>query len=388
MKSKIAVIADDITGAAEIAGIAHSYGLRTVLTTDVPDTIGGDADVIVIATDTRSCTPEEAYSTTAAITRKIVKHFSDGTVDASQCAGNGNTLTLFHKTDSALRGHVAEELRAISEAYRGGIYLPANPSKGRIIRHGIYYVSDTPIHETAFRYDPEFPALTSNVHDRFPTLTIPDATCHDDIHDAVRHALTDGKVLAGAADLFTALLEQLLPCSHRIPDAGDITLPSGTPAVIVLGSTQSKLPPIDVAVMAMPDDIFWQRTSQPWHPYIAERQSVALTIGDKPILEGKSAAVRLRTTMAEACCHILDSKAAQSPREDQWLIIEGGATAYAILSRTQYRTFEIERQYAPGVVCMKSTDTPHRPTLYIILKPGSYPWRNSFTIPGDTSCCP
>lgn len=363
MKSNLVVIADDITGAAEIAGIAHSYGLRTVLTTDVPDTIGGDADVLVIATDTRSCTPQEAYTITATITRKIVEKL-------------GDDLTLFHKTDSALRGHVVEELRAISEAYRDSIYIPANPSKGRIIRDGIYYVNDTPISATAFSYDPEFPAHTSNVHERYPTLTIPDATSNDDIHHVVRYALAEGKALAGAADLFAALLEQHCHSTQRIADAGDIALPSGTPAVIVLGSTQSKLPPIDVAVADMPDEVFWQHTTQPWHPSVPDRQSIALTIGNKPILEGKSAAVRLRTAMAEACCHVLDNKAAQSPHEDLWLIIEGGATAYAILSRTQYRTFEIQQQYAPGVVCMKSTDSTDHPTLYIILKPGSYPWKN------------
>lgn len=361
----IAVVADDITGAAEIAGIAHTYGLRTVLTTDVPDTVGDDTAVLVIATDTRSCTPEEAYSITAAITRSVVKNFGDG------------KLILFHKTDSALRGHVVEELQAISEVYREGVYLPANPSKGRIIRDGIYYVNDVPIHQTAFSYDPEFPALTSNVHERFPTITIPDATSNDDVQQVVSNALAEGKSLAGAADLFAALIEQLHLGSQHSADAGETSLFPDTPSVIILGSTQSKLPPMDVAVQSMPDDVFWGRTSQPWQPDVPQQQSIALTIGDKPVLEGKSAAVRLRTAMAEAYCHVLNNKAAMSPNEDQWLIIEGGATAYAILSRTQYCTFEIVRQYAPGVVCMKSTDKDISPTLYIILKPGSYPWQAS-----------
>ena len=40
-----------------------------------------------------------------------------------------------------MRGHVVAELRALMEAtgYRRAVYLPANPSKGRIIRGGEYY---------------------------------------------------------------------------------------------------------------------------------------------------------------------------------------------------------------------------------------------------------
>ena len=51
----LTIIADDITGAAEIAGIAHRYGLHTMLTVYKdgmvwPDT---DADILVVATEDR-----------------------------------------------------------------------------------------------------------------------------------------------------------------------------------------------------------------------------------------------------------------------------------------------------------------------------------------------
>ena len=57
------VIADDITGAAEIAGIAVHYGLQVELLTDV----GGSApkaDVLVVATDTRSLSEADAVAET------------------------------------------------------------------------------------------------------------------------------------------------------------------------------------------------------------------------------------------------------------------------------------------------------------------------------------
>ena len=46
----IIVIADDLTGAAEIAGIGHSYGLSTALLIDVADNLPV-SDLIVVATD-------------------------------------------------------------------------------------------------------------------------------------------------------------------------------------------------------------------------------------------------------------------------------------------------------------------------------------------------
>ena len=48
----LAVIADDLTGAAEIGGIGLSYGLKVEISSKVnPST---EADLLVIATDTRS----------------------------------------------------------------------------------------------------------------------------------------------------------------------------------------------------------------------------------------------------------------------------------------------------------------------------------------------
>jgi uncharacterized protein YgbK (DUF1537 family) len=48
----IAVIADDFTGAAELAGISLRYGLTVSVC--LHDEISTDADVLIISTDSRS----------------------------------------------------------------------------------------------------------------------------------------------------------------------------------------------------------------------------------------------------------------------------------------------------------------------------------------------
>ncbi len=53
------------------------------------------------------------------------------------------------------------------------------------------------------------------------------------------------------------------------------------------------------------------------------------------------------------------------------LIIEGGATAYAILQQLGLRTFFPEEELAPGVIRMRASSLPG---LHITVKPGSYWW--------------
>ena len=354
------VIADDITGAAEIAGIAFSKGqeVRLLCNSSVYcDTIAVNGTT-VIATDTRSMSEAEAI----AETRRITSAFSL------------QPSAFFKKTDSALRGHVVAELTTLMEAtgYQRVVYLPANPSKGRIIKNGVYYINNVPIHETDFSFDPEFPAKISVLRERFPDterkgIIMPDAESEEDIRNIIAQ-YNDGKTLfAGAADLFSAFLAPFLPpqvtplSSHLSPLTSKNTL-------ILCGSTQSK--PLDLGIpnVPMPRDIYdgnddislWDTNAY------NELHSLILTM---PFTHrtGKEAAIHLRTMMARKAKELV---AQHCPKH---LIIEGGATAWATLQALDWKQFRIERQIAPGVVQMSATNG----TL-VTLKPGSYPWGNLF----------
>ena len=148
------VIADDITGAAEIAGIALGFGCRVHFTTSVERLTLGDG-VTVLATDTRSMPRTEAVAVTERIVARLRATAPNGLPDG---------VRLFKKTDSVLRGHVTAELRALMTAgYERALLLPANPSKGRCIVGGRYLLGGEPIDRTVFRTDPEFPAATADV---------------------------------------------------------------------------------------------------------------------------------------------------------------------------------------------------------------------------------
>ena len=354
------VIADDITGAAEIAGIAFSKGQKVRLVCGGEES-GCDTvtnGTTVIATDTRSTSEAEAI----AETRRITSAFSL------------QPSAFFKKTDSALRGHVVAELEALMQAtgYKRAVYMPANPSKGRIIKDGIYFINGKPIHETDFSFDPEFPAKTSVLRERFPDaerkgIIMPDAGSEEDIRNII-DKYNDGHTLfAGAADLFSAFLAPFLPpqvtplTSHLSPLTSKTTL-------ILCGSTQSKPLDLGIPIAPMPRDIYdgnddisiWDTSEY------AKAHSLILTM---PFTHrtGKEVAVHLRTMMAQKAKELI---AQYTPSQ---LIIEGGATAWATLQALGWTQFRIERQIAPGVVQMSATNG----TL-VTLKPGSYPWGNLF----------
>lgn len=350
------VIADDITGAAEIAGIAFSRGEQVRLVCGDALATGGTT---VIATDTRSMSEVEAF----AETRRIISHFSF-------------PFLIYKKTDSALRGHVMAELSALMEAtgYQRVVYLPANPSKGRIIKDGVYYINNVPIHETAFNYDPEFPAKTSVLKERFPDaeskgIIMPDAENEKDIQDVVAK-YNDGKTLfAGAADLFAAVLnanhgDKPSDSSLRLANYGVSPHDSHDSTLILCGSTQSKPLDLSIPIAPMPREVYdgnedislWDTNAY------QEKHSLILTV---PYTHrtGKEVAVHLRTMMAAKARELV---AGHCP---QHLIIEGGATAWATLHALGWTEFTITAQLAPGIVQMNATNG----TL-VTLKPGSYPW--------------
>ena len=374
------VIADDITGAAEIAGIAFSQGQQVRLACGSPvcGCTAATNQTTVIATDTRSMSEAEAIAETCRITK-----YPLGARPSPRLTGV-LPCVIFKKTDSALRGHVVAELTALMEAtgYRRAVYLPANPSKGRIIRNGIYYINNVPIHETDFSFDPEFPATTSVMKERFPDaehkgILMPDAVSEEDIRRVIA-TYNDGKTLfAGAADLFSALLkndgdgsstkDRNVASQSDSPLFKEKRITQNNPhdsTLILCGSTQSK--PLDwgIPVAPMPREIYdgsddlslWDTSAY------SEAHSLILTMPYNH-RTGKEAAVHLRTIMAEMTKRLV---AEHCPHH---LMIEGGATAWATLQALGWMAFTITAQVAPGVVQMSATNG----TL-VTLKPGSYPW--------------
>ena len=204
----IAVIADDFTGAAELAGISLRYGLTVSVC--LHNEISTDADVLIISTDSRSLKKKEALKVTADAVRKIVHLKPD---------------LIYKKIDSVLRGYVLDELKVQMElSSRNKVFImPANPSLGRTIIAGKYFIDGKQINETGFVADPEFPVTNSTIskivnddsvkvlkHTEFlpaSGMMVGEAKNENDINEWAKK-LDNSWVLAGAGDFYTALLNK------------------------------------------------------------------------------------------------------------------------------------------------------------------------------------
>lgn len=372
----IIVIADDITGAAEIAGIALKHGLDTVLTTELSIPIPRP-EVLVMATDTRSGIAADA--------EQAMKEA------ASVISGSGDCL-LFKKTDSVLRGHITAELAVLMKEldFDNALLIPQNPSKGRIIKGGRYYIGGVDLDKTDFKSDPEFPAYSSSVKELLKGKTetlglatplepagrifIADAGSREEINMQLDKAVSGKTLPAGGADLFTAILEH--KNRKTASPATRQSIPASKKVIVVCGSTQSKniteepyIRETGACEEIMPYDVFRGASPEEWISRMVadyeKHKSIIVSIGDKEN-GGKDCAIRLRSIMAAAVNRLVNKE------RPELIIIEGGATAYAILSSIGWSSFKLKNEYAPGIVSMTYGNTE------IILKPGSYPWGNLF----------
>ena len=168
IRNQIAVIADDLTGAAELAGAALAHGLRAEVRTGWGSPVRSDADVVCFDSGSRSLPESEAAGAAASVGAAVQRW---------------EPARVFKKCDSVLRGHVLAEIHALLEEtlFEGAVLVPANPGKGRVIRDGRYLIGDQPLHQTAFSRDPEFPRATDVVAellgDQDPRVEVPDAGC-------------------------------------------------------------------------------------------------------------------------------------------------------------------------------------------------------------------
>ena len=378
----ILVLADDLTGAAEIAAIGVEHGLNTELATTAPQK--ADATLLVIDTDTRPMSGSEA----AARIGKMLETLPRPT-------------TLFKKTDSVLRGQVVAEVQAIEQALRfpATLLVPQNPSKARIIANGRYLIDGVPLEETSFRHDPEYPRTTADVvslltgSSALPDvrvadlskgigrtgITVGNAATAEEMHQWAALGRQSNCLLAGGADLFRAVLDVL---GHTFRTHAAVPTPPGK-MLIVCGSTAAssretleRWHQMGLHVCPMPEGADDSTCEQTWAPSALAHFNGPDAHAILSIRHAVSPAraIAFRNCMAETVRQIVSSVT-----DDLTLVIEGGATAAAIVTALGWTAFHVEGNISPGVVAMRPLIRAGvRGRLRIILKPGSYPWPTHF----------
>ncbi|MFY7839867.1 MAG: four-carbon acid sugar kinase family protein [Lacibacter sp.] len=375
----IAVIADDFTGAAELAGISLRYGLKVELCTAA--VAATDADVLIVSTDSRSLNKAAALEKTAEAIKQVLQL---------------NPLLVYKKIDSVLRGYVIDELKVQMQLIQKSkaFILPANPSLGRTISNGTYYVQEIPISETGFANDPEFPVSSSLVkeilnkevevlqqNNQLPTtrLIVGGATTEADVQ-AWAAKMNDEFVLAGAGDFYTALLQQrfelkqqeafqlqqpfLYVCGTAYEESVNYIKEVSERSEVVL-YVGKEISTNDGAVT----EEWWQQCRH----VLAKEQKAIIAVKKEELPEHVSA-LTLRNNMAKLVKQVVEE---QQIKE---LFIEGGSTATAILNELNITKLSPLQELTRGVVRMKVFSPPleglGEADLYITVKPGSYELSN------------
>ena len=347
----IAVIADDFTGAAELAGISLRYGLSVSVHLD--NTIDANADVVIVSTDSRSMQKAAAVYCTADAVEAVLKF---------------EPSLIYKKIDSVLRGYVIDEVKVqmeLSEKNKAFI-CPANPSLQRTISNGEYFINGKKITETGFVNDPEFPISSAKVtamvndetlhvlkhNDWLPVegIVIGEAESSEDIK-AWAEAIDETWMLVGAGDFYTALLGKKYTVKPQ--QKFQLQLPHLYVCGTAFEERKAFIKKLDcTAYLPETIDEEWlQQTGS----IIKEKGKAVIAIGGS-----KQTALTLRTIMAKAVAAIV---AKENIKE---IFIEGGSTAAAVLEELNIKKLIPVNELSRGVVRMKAGD------LFITVKPGSY----------------
>lgn len=162
MTVRIGVIADDLTGATDIAGFLAANGLRTVQLNGASPEDAADArtrglsdtDAIVIGLKSRSLPAAEAVSLSRSALAEL------------RAAGAERIIfkycSTFDSTPAGNIGPVADALLAELDS-DFTVVCPALPVNGRTVYQGNLFVWEQPLHESGMRHHPVTPMTDANL---------------------------------------------------------------------------------------------------------------------------------------------------------------------------------------------------------------------------------
>ena len=387
INNMIGVIADDLTGAAEIGAVGLRHGLRAeIVRIGKPS---GRADVVCMDTDSRSSPAEEAARRTA---------------EAAKELRGAGAQWIYKKVDSVLRGHVTAEMEAVMRELKlsRALLVPANPSLGRTIRNGHYFVGGKLIHKTEFARDPEYPRRSSQVlhllkvpeeftirlakDERLLSgrgIVIGEAALSQEVLEWAAMFEPEEMLAAGGSEFFSALLSRQKPTAG-IAVKNPPSSPPGRELFVCGASTVSSRKFVSAArrskqpVFTLPVELIWGAEFTPATVAAVTRRVVAafeshsrviLAVGLSNVRHVE-VAKRLSRNVVELAERVIKSVPVAR------VFAEGGATAAELVRRMGWSRLTVERELAPGVATLT---VEHDQRLLLTIKPGTYAWPAQWT---------
>ncbi|KTA79166.1 3-oxo-tetronate kinase [Aeromonas salmonicida] len=400
---KLGVIADDFTGATDIAGFLVENGLATLQFSGIPakaDLKGVDA--VVISLKSRSCPADEAV------------HDSLAALDWLKARGCPRIYQKYCSTfDCTATGNIGPVTDALLAALESQFTLicPALPVNGRTVYQGNLFVGAQPLAESGMRHHPITPMTDSNLLRLMETQArgraglVPFSTIDKGAaaiaeafeqltQDGVRYAVVDTLTEQHLLDIAAAAIDMPLVTGGsglaiglaRLLGKGNLAAareagrPLGTRAVVLSGSCsemtnrqvaryQAIAPALALDVAACltradyPAELVRWVSSQPVTP--APMLHATTSPGELAAIQarhGRDAASEAVEQCFAQVAVLLREAGVES------FIIAGGETSSRITQALGIAAFHIGPQIAPGVPWVRATDAP----LSLALKSGNF----------------
>jgi 3-dehydrotetronate 4-kinase len=404
-------IADDYTGASDLANTLTRSGLRTVQTIGVPagDLALPEVDAVVVSLKSRSIEASLAVTRSRAA-EKWLRGRGAGHVLFKICS-------TFDSTDAGNIGPVMDALRADSG---DAIVLvtPAFPETGRTVYQGNLFVGSVPLNESPLKDHPLNPMHDSSlvrvlarqskakvglvdlavltrgagaVRARLVDLAgkgfgaaIVDAVFDRDLETIGAVAL-DHRVSVGASGIGLGIARALVASGKVKPDSVTAVAeaPVGGPAACLAGScSQATLRQIASAEKAMPvlhldpDRVVAgkeeARRALAWASERISQGPVLIASGSTPeevaALQARHGRDAAGHAIEQAMADIAEGLVASGVRR---LVVAGGETSGAVVDRLKIPGFLVGAEIAAGVPVLRAVGGDSREML-LALKSGNF----------------
>lgn len=154
-KEFLGCIADDFTGATDLANNLVRTGYRVIQTIGIPEKpLDEEADAIVVALKTRTVPAKDAVEQSLAALAWL-RHQGAGQIYFKYCS----------TFDSTTKGNIGPVTEALMDALNTDFTMacPAFPENGRTVFNGYLFVGDVLLHESGMRNHPLTPMIDSNL---------------------------------------------------------------------------------------------------------------------------------------------------------------------------------------------------------------------------------
>ncbi|WP_376706093.1 four-carbon acid sugar kinase family protein (plasmid) [Mesorhizobium sp. ISC25] len=403
----LAAIADDYTGASDLANTWRKCGLRTVQTIGIPvdDSLFETVDALVVSLKIRSVPAVDAVARALAA-EEFLRRIGARHVMYKICS-------TFDSTDAGNIGPVTDALmeRAGQE---WTVVTPAFPETGRTVYKGHLFVNDVPLNESALRHHPLNPMHDANltrvlarqskhaVHSldcqtvalglescRAKIAAMPgqrksiiaDAIWDSDL-DVLGQLAFGGAVSSGASGLGYGLARAALAARPAQGSMANLAAVGGRSAVIAGSCSARTLEQIDAAERHMPvlrldaqrivsgggaveEALEFARRQLAAGPVLIASSGSPDAVAALQRQHGKhEAGQTIENALAEIAIGLIGAGVRR-------LVVAGGETSGAVVDKLAIGSFEVGDELAPGVPMLRTIGHPGG-DMMMALKSGNF----------------